>query len=710
MILERVADLGALSLDWLWLPLAAWTALWIVAEALLRVLPTGHPMVRYRVNQALLFSLPVGIASSALLDLSFLIPPPPPVIVEDLPGQVIGGTPIPITETLQPAATLPTLELVAGLGAVVAMLLAAGGIVHLAIRVAAFARFRRDIRRSAINRGNDDLTAVIESASVPRNVRLLETQLDIVPMTFGLIRPTIVLPTNLSEAERRLAIRHELTHIRHLDYPARLIELATGAVFAFHPAAALLSRRCQLLREMTCDASLLDNPADRTAYASLLLRFASPPSTSVPVTVSMADTIPHIISRLNAMQTLNSNSRIRPQILASILAILVLVTFSLGPAASHSVAQDAPEITVVRAGERNPIVEVDGVEIEGGLQSIDPSTIATIDVVKNEDAIAAYGERARDGLIRIRTIQSAALPDTAITFVVVEQMPELIGGLASIQQRLRYPQEAREAGLEGRVFVQFVVDEEGNVRDAQVVRGAGSGLDEAALEAVKEARFKPGMQRGRAVQVRMSLPVTFRLDGESPRQEQPRLQTTLSTVDVTDADVTIRGRVVDSVTREPVVGANVLFTMHERTFGAATDPDGHFRVRITRVAGKPANPSMTVSHDSYPEGLPQSLNTVDAPPPGVPAGFAIRGAYPNPFNPSVTLAFSLPEAATVAVALFDVSGREVLSVPSRSLEASERHEIAIDGSNLASGMYLYRLTATVDGRPHTLSGTVTLLK
>ncbi len=96
-------------------------------------------------------------------------------------------------------------------------------------------------------------------------------------------------------------------------------------------------------------------------------------------------------------------------------------------------------------------------------------------------------------------------------FVVVEQMPEIIGGLGSIQQQIKYPEIARKAGVEGRVIVQFVVDEQGNVLDPTVVRGIGAGCDEEALRVVRTAKFKPGMQRGKAVKVKMSLPITFKL-------------------------------------------------------------------------------------------------------------------------------------------------------------------------------------------------------
>jgi protein TonB len=96
-------------------------------------------------------------------------------------------------------------------------------------------------------------------------------------------------------------------------------------------------------------------------------------------------------------------------------------------------------------------------------------------------------------------------------FVIVEQMPELIGGLAAIQKQIKYPEIAKKAGVEGRVIVQFIVDEQGAVVDPHVVRGIGAGCDEEAVRAVQQAKFEPGKQRGKAVKVKMSLPITFKL-------------------------------------------------------------------------------------------------------------------------------------------------------------------------------------------------------
>ncbi len=96
-------------------------------------------------------------------------------------------------------------------------------------------------------------------------------------------------------------------------------------------------------------------------------------------------------------------------------------------------------------------------------------------------------------------------------FVVVEQMPELIGGIEELQKEIKYPEMARQAGVNGRVFVQFVVDEVGNVTNPVVLRGIGGGCDEEAMRVIKKAKFKPGKQRGKAVKVRYVIPIVFKL-------------------------------------------------------------------------------------------------------------------------------------------------------------------------------------------------------
>jgi protein TonB len=96
-------------------------------------------------------------------------------------------------------------------------------------------------------------------------------------------------------------------------------------------------------------------------------------------------------------------------------------------------------------------------------------------------------------------------------FVAVEEMPEPVGGIKAIQEKIVYPEIAKRAGVEGKVYILAFVDESGNVTKAQVLKGIGAGCDEAALDAVQKTKFKPGKQRGKPVKVQVSIPVIFKL-------------------------------------------------------------------------------------------------------------------------------------------------------------------------------------------------------
>lgn len=86
---------------------------------------------------------------------------------------------------------------------------------------------------------------------------------------------------------------------------------------------------------------------------------------------------------------------------------------------------------------------------------------------------------------------------------------------------LRYPDSARNAGIEGRVAVKFVIDEKGDVRDAKVIRGIGGGCDEEALRVINAMpRWKPGQQNGRNVRAFYVIPVNFSLD--TPEVQDPK--------------------------------------------------------------------------------------------------------------------------------------------------------------------------------------------
>ncbi|MCQ2303422.1 MAG: energy transducer TonB [Bacteroidales bacterium] len=103
---------------------------------------------------------------------------------------------------------------------------------------------------------------------------------------------------------------------------------------------------------------------------------------------------------------------------------------------------------------------------------------------------------------------------------ITDQMPEFPGGedemMKFVQDNVVYPQQAKDAGVEGRVFVSFIVETDGSVSDVKVLHGIGHGCDEAAAEVVQSMpKWKPGLQNGEAVRVRYMLPVSFQLSNPS---------------------------------------------------------------------------------------------------------------------------------------------------------------------------------------------------
>lgn len=102
-------------------------------------------------------------------------------------------------------------------------------------------------------------------------------------------------------------------------------------------------------------------------------------------------------------------------------------------------------------------------------------------------------------------------------FMVVEEYPEFPGGMEALMdflsKNIKYPEAAKEQGIEGRVFVTFVVEKDGSVNNVKVLRDIGGGCGEEAARVVKMMpKWKPGKQNGKVVRTQFNLPIQFRLD------------------------------------------------------------------------------------------------------------------------------------------------------------------------------------------------------
>jgi protein TonB len=141
-----------------------------------------------------------------------------------------------------------------------------------------------------------------------------------------------------------------------------------------------------------------------------------------------------------------------------------------------------------------------------------PKTPEPVDPTSNEDLIEIDFDETvwtETDLVPPPPPPPAKIPDEIPIFVWSEVMPEPVGGLLAIQQKVTYTEIAKRIGLEGKIIVEAVVDENGNVIDAKVLKGLGGGLDEESLHAVQMTKFSPGLQRGKPVRVRIKIPVKF---------------------------------------------------------------------------------------------------------------------------------------------------------------------------------------------------------
>lgn len=110
----------------------------------------------------------------------------------------------------------------------------------------------------------------------------------------------------------------------------------------------------------------------------------------------------------------------------------------------------------------------------------------------------------------------AVVEEIEEVFEVVEEGATPSGGYPAfyeyIRKNLKYPAQARRMGVEGKVYVQFVVDKDGSLTEVKAIKGIGAGCDEEAMRVVKEAaKWKPGKQRGRSVKQRIVMPIAFKL-------------------------------------------------------------------------------------------------------------------------------------------------------------------------------------------------------
>ena len=609
IFITQTAAFTEQAVQFAWLPVLIWTIFSFFIWLILRKADHVHPQYHYHGRLAMILSLPAGLFVLAALQGagSWLFPETPAgsmKIVTFISPIEIGVTPVEASAALSPTEFVYAAAGLLFLSGVLFLL------IHFMMQWLQLHRLKQTLTFSPIASACDlDPVNREMVAAHTRPIRIVFLKDDIVPVTFGFCNPVILLPETLrSDKEKcNLAIHHEITHIRQKDFITHTFVLITQMLFWFHPLVHRLKKELVDFREMRCDSLVLsEDGVSRKKYASLLLELLPMPVLNKELSVNMAQESSNLKKRIQMIAQQNLSKPIPKKSSLAIFGAIILCT-AIAMACTDMQTQDVFDneeldlmTDVDRTGDRGYhqilIFLSDEEQAERHQQELrqlmqtNPGHILSVNVLKGDNAIEKYGDRGSDGVIEINTnideesynavlstlgmeTQNLGLydPDEVEDFfVVVEEMPELIGGIESIANEITYPETARQAGIEGRVYVQFIVNEEGEVEHPRVIRGIGGGADEEALRVVSQAKFKPGLQRGQPVRVQFSLPIMFRLTEEETTQtiqpqssvdfENPEvIERTMTVMDLEQSENSISGIVVDSETREPLAGANIIY-------------------------------------------------------------------------------------------------------------------------------------------------------
>jgi len=188
-------------------------------------------------------------------------------------------------------------------------------------------------------------------------------------------------------------------------------------------------------------------------------------------------------------------------------------SYNVGPGMDlGSVADDFDELTEIPPTEQPPPPPPPKV-----IQQPEVIEVPDEEEIEEEIEVNLDVETTEDTEVAEIVFEEAPEEVADEIFTIVEDQPEYPGGMKAfykyVQKTMKYPPQARRMGIEGRVFVQFVVDTDGTITEVQAVRGIGAGADEEAVRVIKNSKkWNAGKQRGRPVKVRMYLPIIFKLN------------------------------------------------------------------------------------------------------------------------------------------------------------------------------------------------------
>ena len=386
-------------------------------------------------------------------------------------------------------------------------------------------------------------------AGVARRIRLLHGAHPALLVTWGLLRPTILLPATAlhwSDDRIRIVLRHEIAHIRRHDWSVQLVAEFVHAVHWFNPLAWIARHRLRDASEQACDDEVIASGVDPAAYATHLLQLARlftsgrGPWAAVPAMAQPCSLERRITAMLSPC--VNRTPASRAARLATALPVLAFTVAIAGAAIAQSATArfsgmvsdptGAPlpdttitlthrETTVGHALPTDQAGAFDFAALPPGEYALEARTpgFATL---KETITLRAGDAVQRDFRLNIGTVEESitvsgvarpSMPRNApasVESIVAKFAGKRLQPPIKIKDvRPEYPQSLRDAGVEGRVVLEGRIAADGSVTDIRVVDAAHQDLVKPARDAASQWQFEPTRLWGTPVDVLMTMTFNF---------------------------------------------------------------------------------------------------------------------------------------------------------------------------------------------------------
>ncbi|MTI38692.1 M56 family metallopeptidase [Fulvivirga lutimaris] len=409
----------------------------------------------------------------------------------------------------------------------------------------------------------------------------------------------------LTATEKERIVNHELAHIKQKHSWDIVLLEASKILCWINPLAWYMRREIQDIHEYLADEKVVA-VTNSEEYRSLLAKMA----------LNQAHlSIGHHFNKSKTLKRIQMITTIKEKVKRWKMALTLpaLLSMAIIVSCNDEVMQDLDTVMETASQMEVPAnltdeykglvakfptadivymeVAIESEEEVKNLKSIDPKSIMSMHVFKESEENKRIGMFLdRSGNFQKLKQHDPAAASEAFTIVDEPAVPE--GGYQAyyerIAKRLKYPQQARKAGVQGKVYVQFIVNEVGEITEVTAVKGIGAGCDQAAIDAVSaSSKWSAPRQNGKAVKQRIILPISFSLgdeegntatlkigDNDNSKAYKPMMVDRLIV-----KEGIIHGTVTNHLAK-PLPGVNIV--VKGTTIGTVSDLNGNFKLEAPK--------------------------------------------------------------------------------------------------------------------------------